>query len=99
MPTSLGSGIFAMLAAGAFSTIEDAQAALCLDHRIFEPQPESVAVYEELYRLFHSLYFALGSRSAPAAALGHVLPTLRKIAAEVNARIQSESTQHGAVFG
>ena len=96
-PTSLGSGIFAMLAAGAFATVEDAQASLCLEHRIVKPQPASVAVYEKLYRLYHAIYFALGYRSAPAVALGDVLPTLREIAAEVNARPQSEFAQQGAV--
>ena len=37
-PTSLGSGIFALLAAGAFSTIEDAQKAICLPYRSYTPQ-------------------------------------------------------------
>ncbi len=86
-----------MLAAGAFATVEDAQASLCLEHRIVKPQPASVAVYEKLYRLYHAIYFALGYRSAPAVALGDVLPTLREIAAEVNARPQSEFAQQGAV--
>ena len=30
IPTSLGSGIFALLAAGAFSSVEEAQAKMCL---------------------------------------------------------------------
>jgi len=32
------------------------------------------------------VYFALGTRSAEPAALGGILPELRKIAAEVQAR-------------
>ena len=58
--TSLGSAIFAFLAAGAFKTIEEAQDALCPKHRVIEPDPASVAVYEELYQLYRKLYFAFG---------------------------------------
>ena len=82
IPTSLGSGIFALLAAGAYKTIEDAQAAVCLPLRTVEPDARAAAVYERLYRLYRHVYFALGRREAPAAALGAVLPDLRKIAAE-----------------
>ncbi len=57
--TSIGSAIFAAPAAGAFRTIEDAQAALCLKHRVIEPDPHSARVYEELYALYRELYFAL----------------------------------------
>jgi L-ribulokinase len=82
VPTSLGSGIFALLAAGAYSTIEEAQAAVCLPLRVVEPEPKAAAVYERLYRLYRDVYFALGSRDAGAIALGRVLPDLRNIAAE-----------------
>ena len=83
IPTSLGSGIFALLAAGAYRTIEEAQAAVCLPLRTVEPDAKSAAVYEQLYRLYRDVYFALGRRSAEPAALGQVLPELRRIAAEV----------------
>ncbi len=79
--TSLGSAIFALLAAGAFPTIEAAQAALCPSYTAVEPDPSSARVYDELYPLFRTLYFAMGRRDAPAAAVGHVLPSLRAIAA------------------
>ncbi|HKF49663.1 MAG TPA: ribulokinase [Terracidiphilus sp.] len=82
-PTSLGSGIFAMLAAGAFKTVEEAQQALCLDHTTVEPDAKEKAVYERLYPLYRKVYFALGARNAEAVALGDVLPEIRKIAAEV----------------
>jgi len=85
LPTSLGSGIFALVAAGAFKTIEEAQAALCLKFTTIEPEPKAAAIYERLYALYRKTYFALGTRSAAAAALGDVLPELRKIASEVNA--------------
>jgi L-ribulokinase len=85
VPTSLGSGIFALLASGKCSTVEHAQAALCLDFATVTPDPGAAAIYERLYQLYRAAYFALGSRTAPAAALGNILPDLRKIAAEVMA--------------
>jgi L-ribulokinase len=83
IPTSLGSGIFALLAAGAYKTIEEAQAAVCLPFRTVEPDAKSAGVYEQLYRHFRDAYFALGTRDAAPIALGMVLPELRRIAAEV----------------
>jgi len=82
VPTSLGSGIFALLAAEVYPTIEAAQEAVCLPLRTVEPDPAAAAVYEELYKLYRGAYFALGTRKAEPAALGTILPTLRKIAVE-----------------
>ena len=83
IPTSLGSGIFALMSAGAYKTIEEAQAAVCLPLRTVEPDAKAAAVYEQLYRHYRDVYFALGSRDAKPVALGKVLPELRKIAAAV----------------
>jgi L-ribulokinase len=83
IPTSLGSGIFALVAAGAFASIEEAQAKLCLGFKTYAPQAGAHAVYNRLYALYRAVYFALGSRDAAPVALGNVLPELRKIAAEV----------------
>ncbi|MBX6359607.1 MAG: ribulokinase [Acidobacterium ailaaui] len=83
IPTSLGSGIFALLAAGAFPTIEAAQEKMCLPYKTVEPNPKAHAVYNRLFALYRKVYFALGQRNAEAAALGDVLPELRRIAAEV----------------
>jgi len=83
IPTSLGSGIFALLAAGTFPTIEAAQDAMCLKYATYEPDPAAVAVYERLFGLYREVYFALGRENADAAPLGAVLPELRRIAAEV----------------
>jgi L-ribulokinase len=80
--TSLGLGIFALLAAGAFSSLEEAQKQMCLDHKTYTPNPEAAAVYERLFPLYRTLYFALGVPGAEAAKVGHVLPELREIAAE-----------------
>jgi L-ribulokinase len=83
MPTSLGSGIFAMLAAGVYSTVEEAQAALCLEFKIYTPDPAAAAIYERLFPLYRKVYFALGTRSAPPVSLGEILPELRRVAGEV----------------
>ncbi len=80
-PTSLGSGIFALLAAGAFNSIEEAQKAMCLPYRSYTPRAKSVAIYNELYALYRKAYFALGQADAAATPLGMLLPELRRIAA------------------
>jgi L-ribulokinase len=89
-PTSLGSGIFALMATDAFKTIEEAQKNVCLPYRSYEPQAKSVAVYNELYSLYRKAYFALGQPNAAATPLGRLLPELRRIAA--CARAQADTT-------
>jgi L-ribulokinase len=79
--TSLGSAIFAFLAAGTFHTIEEAQAALCPDYTTIAPQADQAAVYQELYPLYRQLYFSFGERQSAPAAIGEILPALRRIAA------------------
>ncbi len=81
-PTSIGSGIFAGVAAGVFRSIQEGQDRMCPRHRVYTPDAQSAAVYERLYQLYRKIYFGLGQRNAPAIALGEVLPTLREIAAE-----------------
>ncbi len=83
IPTSLGSGIFALLAAKAFPSIEDAQASMCLSYKTFTPNPAAHATYNRLFEHYKRLYFALGKRNSDPAVIGDVLPDLRKIAAEV----------------
>jgi L-ribulokinase len=80
VPTSLGSGIFAFLAAGTFQSIEEAQAAVCLPFKTYTPNPQAHAVYNRLFPLYRSVYFAMGKPHAEAIPLGDVLPTLRIIA-------------------
>ena len=84
VPTSMGSGIFAMVAAGAFPTVEDAQEAMCLKFTTVSPDPVAKDLYERLFALYRKLYFALGTRSAQAVSLGDVLPELRRIASQKN---------------
>ena len=77
--TSLGSVIFAFLAAGVFSTVEETQKKVCPAYRTVLPQPEAVVVYEKLFALYRKLYFSLGQRDSSAVAIGEVLPALRQI--------------------
>jgi L-ribulokinase len=78
--TSLGSAIFAFLAAGAFQTVEEAQDALCPGYLTIQPEESSAATYLELYPLFRKLYFSFGARGSNPIDLGDVLPELRRIA-------------------
>jgi L-ribulokinase len=82
--TSLGSALFAFMAAGTFKTLEEAQDALCPSYRTIEPRRESERAYGELYPLYRDLYFAMGNPQSAALPVGSVLPRLRDIAARVN---------------
>jgi L-ribulokinase len=77
--TGLGSAIFAFLAAGIFSSIEEAQQRVCPSHTVYEPQPDTEGVYQELYSLYRKLYFAFGCPGT-AGDFGEILPTLIRIA-------------------
>jgi L-ribulokinase len=78
--TSLGSAIFAFMAAGAFRTIEEAQDKLCPGFNVIEPRES----YDELYPIFRDLYFAFGR--------GETLPKLRRIAANAIGGKSARST-------
>jgi L-fuculokinase len=58
--TVLGASRFALLGAGVFSTLEEAQAALRLDETVYQPGAGR-AGYEELYARFRRFPEALGS--------------------------------------
>ncbi len=75
--TSLGSGIFAFLAAGVFQTVEEAQDAICSDYVVVEPDPGARETYDTLYAVFKKLYFELGT--------GEALRTLRHVAQKARA--------------
>src|SRR6185437_11162980 len=79
-PTSLGSCIFALLAAGTFRTIEEAQAKLCLKYRIYKPEPDAVAVYDRLYRHYRAHYFNFGAGKPESVTMQETFLTLREIA-------------------
>ena len=75
---SLGSAIFAFLAAGTFKTIEEAQDKICPSYRTFLPDHSAQRTYDTLYALYSKLYFALGQRGGEG--MGDVLPTLIAVA-------------------
>ncbi len=80
---SLGSAIFAFLAAGTFKSVEEAQDKICPPNRTFTPSPSAQRTYETLYPLFSKLYFTLGSRGSDG--LGDILPTLISVATQSTA--------------
>jgi len=81
---SLGSAIFAFLAAGTFKSVEEAQDRLCPPQKKYGPQPESKEVYDELYSLYSELYFAFGRpKTSP---FGRVLPALIRVAESAHAK-------------
>jgi L-ribulokinase len=79
---SLGSAIFAFLAAGTFKTVEEAQDKICPGHTVFQPQPAAQKTYDALYALYKKFYFAFGRPDN--TEFGGVLPKLIKLAQEAN---------------
>jgi len=77
--TGLGSAIFALLAAGSFKTIDEAQRKVCPAYTIFKPQPEAQKVHDELFGLYRKLYFDFGQPSEESV-FGAILPKLIQIA-------------------
>jgi L-ribulokinase len=81
---SLGSAIFAFLAAGTFKSIEEAQDKICASHRTFLPDDSAKTTYDDLYSLYSKLYFTLGQRGSDG--LGDILPKLITVAATSTSR-------------
>jgi L-ribulokinase len=82
--TSLGSAIFAFLAAGTFKTVEEAQDKICPGHTVFTPEPAAQKTYNSLYPLYHRIYFGFGQPGV--GDFGDVLPKLISVAEKANAR-------------
>lgn len=80
--TSLGSAIFAFLAAGIFKSVDEAQDKICPSHKIFHPDPAAKPVYDNLYPLYRALYFTLGQPDQ--SPLGKIFPELIHISELVN---------------
>ena len=78
--TGLGAAAFAFLTAGIFASLADAQQMLCPPYKIYEPQAETLPVYDELFNWFKKLYFALGKKEPCECDLTGVLPALRRLA-------------------
>jgi len=79
---SLGSAIFAFLAAGTFKTVEEAQDKICPMHKMYGPESSAQRIYDELYPLYRDLYFVLGEPGKDR--LGSVLPRLIRVAESVH---------------
>jgi L-ribulokinase len=84
-PTSIGSGIFAQLAAGIFPDIDTAQKAMCPEFRTFTPEAAAVAMYDELFALYRRVYFGFGQKDSGESMYG-VLRSLRQIAAKAQTK-------------
>ena len=80
---SLGSAIFAFLAAGVFKTVDEAQDKICPQYRIFQPETSATRVYDELFSLFGKVYFAFGREQN--AEFGKLLPALIRLSESANA--------------
>ncbi|MGB6876812.1 MAG: ribulokinase [Candidatus Acidiferrales bacterium] len=91
--TSLGSAIFAFLAAGTFKTIEEGQQKVCPPHIVYHPQADAEKVYDRLYAMYRRLYFDFGS-GATGTAFGDVLPQLIGIASEQMMAGSGQSHEH-----
>lgn len=81
---SLGSAIFAFLAAGTFKTVEEAQDKICPSHRTFLPDAAARDTYDHLHALYSKLYFAFGQLAGNG--MGDILPRLIDIAASQSKR-------------
>ena len=81
---SLGSAIFAFLAAGVFRSVEEAQDQVCPRYRVFQPEPSSKRTYDELHTLFSKIYFAFGQPET--GEFGSVLPELIRLAESQQAK-------------
>jgi L-ribulokinase len=81
---SLGSAIFAFLAAGVFPTVDQAQDRICPKYRMFQPDPSSRRTYDQLYSLFSKIYFAFGQPET--REFGSVLPELIRLAESEQAK-------------
>jgi L-ribulokinase len=79
---SLGSAIFAFLAAGTFKTVEEAQDKICPEHARFTPEPTAQRIYDSLYTNYRKLYFAFGQ--SQDGAFGDVMPALMSSAQKTN---------------
>jgi L-ribulokinase len=82
--TSLGSAIFAFLAAGTFKTVEEAQDKICPDHAVFTPDAAAQKVYSSLYASYQRVYFEFGQPGM--GKFGDVLPMLITVAEKSNAQ-------------
>src|SRR5665213_525466 len=77
----LGAAIFAFLAAKTFSTVEEAQNAVCPPFRKYLPDAHEHEIYSRIYEQFRAVYFGFGDRLA--GGMKDVLPELIAIREQV----------------
>ena len=76
----LGAALSAAVAAGAFGSVEEAQAKMTgVKERAFRPEPRAVATYAELFGVYQKLHDAFGGVDT-AADLSTVMTDLRGLA-------------------
>ncbi|RWG04169.1 ribulokinase [Mesorhizobium sp.] len=79
LPTGLGSSIFASLASRDHSSIEAAQAQMCVGLKRYDPNPSTRERYEMLYQLYKQVYMGFGTSSR--SNFSQVLGDIKRIAA------------------
>lgn len=73
---ALGAALFGAVAAGAFPSIEAAQAQVCrVREHVYQPEPENAAVYAELFTLYCQLHDGFGTASW-SGTMANVMKTL-----------------------
>src|SRR5437899_2355546 len=85
---SLGSAIFAFLAAGVFKSVEEAQDKICPQYKVFQPQVSAKGIYDKLYAFYSKIYFAFGRRQS--ADFGNLLPGLSQLSESADADATNE---------
>lgn len=73
---ALGAALFGAVAAGAFADVEEAQRKVCrVRERVYQPIPENVAVYAELFRLYRQVHDGFGT-AAWSGGMANVMKEL-----------------------
>ena len=81
---ALGAALLAAVAAGTFSTIEEAQQRLCgIREQVYEPDKEHHLTYQKIYALYKQMHDAFGT-SEWSGNLAHVMKALIEIRAGVS---------------
>ncbi len=87
---ALGAAIFGAVAAGEFETVADAQAAVCgVRDKVYEPIPESQAVYAEMYDLYRQVHDAFGTADG-SGTMANVMKELIAIRERQRGQLRSE---------
>src|ERR1700674_643333 len=80
---SLGSAIFAFLAAGVFKTVEEAQDKICPPYKVFQPEVSAKGIYDKLHGFYSNISFAFGRPQS--AEFGNLLPGLIRLSESAHA--------------